>query len=81
MHRSKPHFHSITSLAQASMGATLLRYQCPPPVRLNRHRNGLSAICSIYRCIPGGARYVRFTEAFLVTPHQDLFPRALANRP
>ena len=34
MHRSKPHLYSITSLAQVSMGATLLRYQCPRPARV-----------------------------------------------
>jgi len=53
MHRSEPHLYSITSMAQASMGATLLRYQCPRPVRVPP--KWVSAICSIYRCIPGGA--------------------------
>jgi hypothetical protein len=68
MHRNKPHLYSITSLAQASMGATLLRYQPPRPVRVNRHRNGLSAIC-----LPMHSWWRR-------TKTGATFPRALANR-
>jgi hypothetical protein len=69
MHRSEPHLYSITSMAQASMGATLLRYQCPRPVRVPP-----KWVVRDMFDLPMHSWWRR-------TKTGATFPRALANRP